>query len=147
MFLNFSCRLHVYFHGCTMSTDNIGTEFLENSGLLEMADVNNIVLLFPQVRFTILFLPVHCHRAFSNRQQPLPLLYSIDNWPARNSRLTQRESNHYIARCGHRWARDFFWTFHAMLCYFWVKKNFRDVAQFLDFRPTDGCSQFWTKKF
>ena len=27
-----------------------------------------------------------------------PLLYSIDIWPARNSRLTQRETNHYIAR-------------------------------------------------
>ena len=31
------------------------------------------------------------------RQQPSPLLYSIDIWPARNSRLTQRETNHYIA--------------------------------------------------
>ena len=32
------------------------------------------------------------------RQQPSPLLYSIDIWHARNSRLTQRETNHYIAR-------------------------------------------------
>ena len=32
-----------------MSTDNIGTEFLENSGLLEMAEANQIVMLFPQV--------------------------------------------------------------------------------------------------
>ena len=30
------------------------------------------------------------------RQQPSPLLYSIDIWPARNSRLTQRETNHYM---------------------------------------------------
>ena len=34
-----------------------------------------------------------------NRQQPSPLLYSIDIRPARNSRLRQRETNHYIARC------------------------------------------------
>ena len=34
-----------------------------------------------------------------NRQQPSPLLYSIGIWPARNSRLTQRETNHYITRC------------------------------------------------
>ena len=27
------------------------------------------------------------------------LYFSIDIWPARNSRLTQRETNHYIARC------------------------------------------------
>ena len=32
-----------------------------------------------------------------NRQQPSPLLYSIDIWPARNSRLTPRELK--IARC------------------------------------------------
>ena len=32
-----------------MSTDNIGTEFLENAGFLEMAETNNIILLFPQV--------------------------------------------------------------------------------------------------
>ena len=35
----------------------------------------------------------------TNRQQPSPLLYSIEIWPARNSRLTQRETNHYITRC------------------------------------------------
>ena len=34
----------------------------------------------------------------ANRQQPSPLLYSIDIWPARNFRLTQRETNHYIAQ-------------------------------------------------
>ena len=34
-----------------------------------------------------------------HRQQPSLLLYSIDNWPASNSRLTQRETNYYIARC------------------------------------------------
>ena len=33
------------------------------------------------------------------RQQPSLLLYSIDTWPVRNSRLTQRETYHYIARC------------------------------------------------
>ena len=35
----------------------------------------------------------------SYRQQPSPLPYSIGIWPARNSRLTQRETNHCIARC------------------------------------------------
>ena len=29
------------------------------------------------------------------RQQPSPLLYNIDIWPARNSRLTQRETKHW----------------------------------------------------
>ena len=34
-----------------------------------------------------------------HRKQLSPLLYSIDIWPARNSRLTQCERNHYIIRC------------------------------------------------
>ena len=43
------------------------------------------------------------------RQQPSPLLYSIDIWPARNSRLTQRETNHYITRC----ASELAWPYLA----------------------------------
>jgi len=45
-----SCHLHVFFHGCTQSSDNIGTELIENSGLLEMSEANQIVLLFPQIQ-------------------------------------------------------------------------------------------------
>ena len=41
--------MHVYFHGCSMSADLISTSFIEDSGLLEMADANQIVLLLPQV--------------------------------------------------------------------------------------------------
>ena len=41
----------------------------------------------------------HNLSAFHNRQQRSPLLYSIGIWPARNSRLTQSETNHYITRC------------------------------------------------
>ena len=44
-----------------------------------------------------------------NRQQPSPLLYSIDTWPAGNSRLTQRETNHYITRC----ASEIAWPYLA----------------------------------
>ena len=39
----------MYFHGCSLSADNIGNNFIVESGLLEMADANNIVLLLPQV--------------------------------------------------------------------------------------------------
>merc|ERR1712156_524874 len=45
-----SCHLHVFFHGANQSTDKIGTEFIESSGLLEMAETNKIVLLFPQIK-------------------------------------------------------------------------------------------------
>ena len=48
----------MYFHGCSLSADNIGTNFIVESGLLEMADANNIVLLLPQVlkRLIIIYL-------------------------------------------------------------------------------------------
>ena len=43
------------------------------------------------------------------RQQPSPWLYTIDIWPARNSRLVQRETNHYI----NRWASVLAWSYLA----------------------------------
>ena len=43
----------------------------------------------------------------SYRQQPSPSLYSIDIWPVGNSRLTQRETNHCIARCASVLARSY----------------------------------------
>ena len=50
MISKYRCHLHVYFHGCSLSADHIGTNFIVESGLLEMADANNIVLLLPQVQ-------------------------------------------------------------------------------------------------
>ena len=45
----------------------------------------------------------------ANRQQLSPLLYSIEIWPARNSRLKQRETSHYITRC----ASELAWPYLA----------------------------------
>ena len=44
-----ACRLHVVFHGCKQGTSEIGREFIESAGYLEVAEANDIVLLFPQV--------------------------------------------------------------------------------------------------
>jgi len=44
-----TCRLHVIFHGCKQGTTEIGREFIESAGYLEVAEANDIVLLFPQV--------------------------------------------------------------------------------------------------
>ena len=43
------CKLHIFFHGCAMGQEFIGTEFIETAGFIEIADTNDIVLLFPQV--------------------------------------------------------------------------------------------------
>ena len=60
-------------------------------------------------------------RLMAIRQQPSPLLYSIDIRPARNSRLTQRETNHYIARCA------------SVLAWFYLAERF--PAQLVVRRP------------
>jgi poly(3-hydroxybutyrate) depolymerase len=50
------CRLHVFFHGCQMQSSNgVGTDFITESGFVQIADANNIVVLFPQVRSKLTF--------------------------------------------------------------------------------------------
>ena len=44
------CALHLVLHGCAQSTEAVGTEFIELSGYLPWAEANDIVLLFPQVK-------------------------------------------------------------------------------------------------
>lgn len=43
------CSLHVHIHGCWLSSDLIRDVYLRQTGLLEFAATNHIVLLFPQV--------------------------------------------------------------------------------------------------
>ena len=42
------CRLHIVFHGCMQSAATLGTDFVDNAGVNEWADANNIVVLYPQ---------------------------------------------------------------------------------------------------
>ncbi|MCB1956918.1 MAG: poly(3-hydroxybutyrate) depolymerase [Rhodocyclaceae bacterium] len=46
------CRIHVAFHGCRQTTEQIGDRFVRNAGYVEWAWTNRIVVLFPQVRPT-----------------------------------------------------------------------------------------------
>ena len=43
------CRLHVVFHGCKQGASFVGDQFVKRAGYLEVAEANDIVLLFPQV--------------------------------------------------------------------------------------------------
>ena len=43
------CRLHVAFHGCLQSEDEIGDAFYAGGGYNEIAESNAIVVLYPQV--------------------------------------------------------------------------------------------------
>lgn len=43
------CNIHVFFHGCSQSAEQIGTVLAEQGGLLRWAESNGLVILFPQV--------------------------------------------------------------------------------------------------
>ena len=42
------CKLHIAFHGCSMSYTFIGDKFVKNTGYDRWADTNNIIVVFPQ---------------------------------------------------------------------------------------------------
>jgi poly(3-hydroxybutyrate) depolymerase len=42
------CRLHVAFHGCRQSTNQIGERFVRNAGYNRWAESNRLVVLYPQ---------------------------------------------------------------------------------------------------
>ena len=42
------CKIHVYLHGCGLTTDNFGDWSIRNNGYLELAAANDIIVAFPQ---------------------------------------------------------------------------------------------------
>jgi len=42
------CQLHVAFHGCVQSYQSVGMDFVEHTGYNKWADVNNIIVVYPQ---------------------------------------------------------------------------------------------------
>ncbi|XP_071104021.1 poly(3-hydroxybutyrate) depolymerase-like [Haliotis cracherodii] len=43
------CRLHVAFHGCKMGRMFVGEAYVRHAGYNEVGDLNNIIILYPQV--------------------------------------------------------------------------------------------------
>ena len=42
--------LHVVFHGCHQTIKDIGLNYVKNTGYLGIAESNNIIMLFPQLK-------------------------------------------------------------------------------------------------
>src|SRR5574337_2196244 len=42
------CRLHVVFHGCRQSADQLGERFVRGAGYNRWAEANHLVILYPQ---------------------------------------------------------------------------------------------------
>ena len=53
-----TCRLHVSFHGCNQNASAIGMDYIENTGLNEWADSNNLIILYPQTKSSM-FAPLN----------------------------------------------------------------------------------------
>ena len=54
------CSLHVVFHGCMQTIKDIGTKFVELTGYNEVAETNNLVILYPQVSKSMIKNPNGC---------------------------------------------------------------------------------------
>lgn len=44
------CKVHLAFHGCEQSADEIGTLFVESAGYNAWAETNGIIVVYPQAR-------------------------------------------------------------------------------------------------
>lgn len=44
------CRVHVALHGCRQGISVLNTTYIEQTGYMEVADSNNIIVLYPQVK-------------------------------------------------------------------------------------------------
>ena len=42
-----ACKLHVVFHGCSQTIGDIGMDYVTHTGYNELADTNNLVILYP----------------------------------------------------------------------------------------------------
>lgn len=45
-----TCKIHVAFHGCAQTQDDIGKAYATETGFNQWAEANNIVVLYPQTR-------------------------------------------------------------------------------------------------
>jgi poly(3-hydroxybutyrate) depolymerase len=53
-----SCQLHISFHGCQQNVETVSTQFVENNGLNNWADTNQMVVLYPQTKNSM-FMPLN----------------------------------------------------------------------------------------
>jgi hypothetical protein len=53
-----TCPLHVAFHGCSQTVKDIGLDYVTGTGFLGIAEANDIIVLYPQVKISS-FLPLN----------------------------------------------------------------------------------------
>ena len=54
------CQVHVALHGCSQSQTYLQRQFVENTGYLEWAGTNDIIVMFPQTKPVPTLNPTGC---------------------------------------------------------------------------------------
>lgn len=44
-----ACAVHVFFHGCAQTAEQVGTAVIDNAGFKRWADSNDLMVLYPQI--------------------------------------------------------------------------------------------------
>ena len=55
-----TCRLHVAFHGCNQTVEQIQDDFFHDAGYNRWAATNDVVVLYPQTKLSPPFNPKGC---------------------------------------------------------------------------------------
>lgn len=48
------CKVHINFHGCNQNAEKIGTDYVNNNGLNRWADTNQMIILYPQTKSSMM---------------------------------------------------------------------------------------------
>ena len=78
-----SCGLHVFFHGCSQSSELLGDAVVSGAGLNEWAETNRLIVLYPQVR--------------SSKLAPMNPLGCFDWWGYTNSDYATKNGPQIVA--------------------------------------------------
>ena len=54
------CLLHVALHGCAQGKYKVGDIYARNGGYNQVADLNNLIILYPQAKNNLLANPNGC---------------------------------------------------------------------------------------
>ena len=54
------CKLHLVMHGCLQNREKIGNIYAKYSGYNQVADLNNIIIVYPQAKSSFLLNPNAC---------------------------------------------------------------------------------------
>ncbi|MCW8107939.1 polyhydroxybutyrate depolymerase [Alteromonas ponticola] len=52
------CKVHISFHGCNQYAEAVGKAYVQNTGINEWADSNNMVVVYPQTKKSM-FMPLN----------------------------------------------------------------------------------------